>query len=217
MSETTTTVRIKYSKRGMIRFIGHLDTARAISRALRCSGLPLRFSHGFNPHVKLSFGPALPLGFSSDCEFFDVELTEPVNADEIADKIDPHMPEGLSIEKTALLSYRPSSLSKIIDRARYRITLPLQHFVSPEEIAAALSIAGNHEGKTARMRSYIGTLECAEKDDNLCQFDLVVKDVNKGAPAVSKMFTAFFNIDLFDIDGARMHRVEQWAEKSKLL
>ena len=63
-----------------IKYVGHLDFGRAIERALRRAKLPVAYSVGFNPHMKLSFGPALSVGVASDSEYVDVELTEPMNA-----------------------------------------------------------------------------------------------------------------------------------------
>ena len=215
MNETIFTARIKYSKRGLIRFIGHLDTVRAFTRALRCSGLPLKFSEGFSPHPKVSFGPALPLGFSSDCEFLDVELTEEVSLETIAQNVGPNLPHGLQIEEAAILSFRPSSLSKIIDHASYRITLPIEHFIDPDAIKSVLVI--DADDKIARMQGHIESIECVKSSDQDCEFNITLKEVNKSAPSLKKIFAALLEIDLFDIDRARLHRLDQWSEKSKLL
>ena len=69
-------VRMRYAKRGPVRFIGHRDVARAFERAFRIAELPLAFSAGFSPHPKVSFGPALAVGYESDAEYLDVELAE---------------------------------------------------------------------------------------------------------------------------------------------
>ena len=215
MNETIFTARIKYSKSGLIKFIGHLDTVRAFIRALRCSGLPLRFSEGFSPHPKVSFGPALPLGFSSDCEYLDVELTQKVSVETISEKVAPNLPHGLQIEEAALLSFRPSSLSKIIDHASYQITLPIEHFIDPDAIKSTL--ATHADDKIARMQGHIESIECVESNDQSCELNITLKEVNKSAPSLKKIFAALLEIDLFDVDRARLHRLEQWSEKSKIL
>jgi radical SAM-linked protein len=215
MNEIIFTARIKYSKLGLIRFIGHLDTVRAVTRALRCSGLPIKFSEGFSPHPKMSFGPALPLGFSSDSEYLDVELLQKVSAETIVEKVAPNLPRGLQIQKVEPLSFRPSSLSKIIDHARYRITLPIEHFTDPDAIKSSIAI--NADEKIARMQKHIDNFECVKKNDQTCEFDVTLKDVNKSAPSLKKIFAALFDIDLFDIDCARLHRLDQSSAKSKLL
>jgi len=63
--------RAIFSKTGDLRFIGHLDLQQLFERALRRSGLPLRFSQGFSPKVRLNLASALPLGFTSIAEMMD--------------------------------------------------------------------------------------------------------------------------------------------------
>ena len=78
-------LRVRFSKTGKIRFIGHRDVARVTERAVRKAGLPVAYSEGFSPRMKLSFGLALPTGYESDGEF--VEL--PLVADAVADAVAP--------------------------------------------------------------------------------------------------------------------------------
>ena len=74
-------LRVRFSKTGKIRFIGHRDVARVTERAVRRVGLPVAYSEGFSPRMKLSFGLALPTGYESEAEF--VEL--PLAADAVLD------------------------------------------------------------------------------------------------------------------------------------
>ena len=67
-------LRVRFSKVGKIRFIGHRDVARVIERAVRKVGLPVSYSQGFSPRMKLSFGLALPTGYESEAEFVELPL-----------------------------------------------------------------------------------------------------------------------------------------------
>ena len=67
-------LRVRFSKVGKIRFIGHRDVARVTERAVRKVGLPVAYSQGFSPRMKLSFGLALPTGYESDAEFVELPL-----------------------------------------------------------------------------------------------------------------------------------------------
>ncbi|WP_419840997.1 TIGR03936 family radical SAM-associated protein [Candidatus Poriferisodalis sp.] len=67
-------LRVRFSKVGKIRFIGHRDVARVMERAVRRIGLPVAYSKGFSPRMKLSFGLALPTGYESDAEFVELPL-----------------------------------------------------------------------------------------------------------------------------------------------
>ena len=63
-----------FYKHDEVRFVSHLDMQRLFQRAFRRAGLPLSYSKGFNPHPLLSFATALSVGYTSECEYFDVFL-----------------------------------------------------------------------------------------------------------------------------------------------
>lgn len=71
--------RLIYSKLGKARFFGQLEVAAALERALRRAELPAAFSKGFNPHPRISFGEALPLGMETIVAEAWVSLTERVD------------------------------------------------------------------------------------------------------------------------------------------
>lgn len=90
-------VRIKFSKTGHMKFVGHLDTMRYFQKALRRSGLPVAFSGGYSPHMIMSFAAPLGVGTTSLGEYFDMELTETVPTDEIERRLNKAMTEGVSV------------------------------------------------------------------------------------------------------------------------
>ena len=67
-------LRLRFSKIGKVRFVGHRDVARIVERALRRGGVPVTYSQGFSPRVRLSFGLALPTCYESDAEYLDIPL-----------------------------------------------------------------------------------------------------------------------------------------------
>ena len=69
-------LRVRYSKKGKVRFTSHRDVARIWERALRRVGLPMAYSQGFSPRPKMSFGLALSTGHESEAEFLELELSE---------------------------------------------------------------------------------------------------------------------------------------------
>jgi radical SAM family uncharacterized protein/radical SAM-linked protein len=88
-------IRLRYRKVGPARFIGMRELGTIFLRAARRARLPLAFSRGHHPLPRLSFGPALPLGFSSDGEFIDVELTEARPPDAVLAAFRRELPEGM--------------------------------------------------------------------------------------------------------------------------
>lgn len=99
MTEETsiTRIRVRYAKGHSLRFTGHLDMQRLWERLLRRSGLPVRYSQGYNPRARLNLASALPLGFISDDELLDFWLDEYRPLGEVKDKLASQAPQGLDI------------------------------------------------------------------------------------------------------------------------
>lgn len=113
-------VRIKYSRGPELRFLSHLDTIRAIYRAFRRSELPLTYSEGYHPHIKVSFGQPLPLGYTSEAEYLDLVLSQPYR-EEFIERLIATLPPGLSITAHKQFYANASSLSKQLNTARYEV------------------------------------------------------------------------------------------------
>ena len=69
-------IRIRFHKKGKVRFTSHRDVARIWERAFRRTGIAVAYSQGFSPRQKLSFGLALSTGHESEAEFLDVEVVD---------------------------------------------------------------------------------------------------------------------------------------------
>lgn len=133
-------VRIRYVKRGRIRFISHRDVARAFERAFRIARLPLSFTEGFSPRPKVSFGLALPVGAESDAEYLDLELTEPVDLDALVADVADALPEGLDVVAAVALDARAPSLQESVSITGWRIeALGAPPAVVADAIHAALA------------------------------------------------------------------------------
>ncbi|MFM8304335.1 MAG: TIGR03936 family radical SAM-associated protein [Actinomycetota bacterium] len=129
-------VRLRFSKRGPVRFISHRDVARAFERAFRIAELPLAFSRGFSPHPKVSFGPALAVGYESDAEYLDVELTRTVDLERLVPTITDGLPEGMDVTGAAPLVDRAPSLQESIGVLGYRVELA---GIDPPALGAAVA------------------------------------------------------------------------------
>jgi radical SAM-linked protein len=90
-------VRIVFGKRGRLRFLGQLDLGRTLERALRRSGLPVRFTEGFNPRVRMSFPCASPTAMASSCEIVEVQVRTPAGAAEVRERLAAALPGDLPV------------------------------------------------------------------------------------------------------------------------
>ena len=127
-------IRIALKKGEAIKYVGHLDFGRAIERALRRAKLPVAYSVGFNPHMRLSFGPALGVGIASEAEYVDVEMTESVDAKQFSQSLSEKLPPGLALVEARQVS-STASLAAELNLAAYQAQVA--DLVAPEQIAAA--------------------------------------------------------------------------------
>lgn len=113
-------VRVKFSKHGKVRFVGHRDVARAFERAFRIVNLPVGFTQGFSPRPRVSFGLALSVGYESDAEYLDVELAEPVDLD-VSTLLTDALPEGIVVVGTTALADRAPALQEAVTAVEWEI------------------------------------------------------------------------------------------------
>lgn len=90
-------LRLRYAKRGRLRFSSHRDFQRALERALRRIDAPMAYSAGFNPHPKISYAGAAPTGACSEAEYVEIGLARPVEPAAFARALDAALPPGLDV------------------------------------------------------------------------------------------------------------------------
>jgi len=92
-------------------------------RAIRRAEIPLAYSSGFSPHPRLIFASPLPLGVTGDWELVDVFLTERLDPDAVAERIDAQMPFGVDIRAAVDVPLGGSSLPGLLRFAEYVVLL----------------------------------------------------------------------------------------------
>jgi radical SAM-linked protein len=90
-------IRLRYTKRGRLRFTSHRDFQRAFERALRRAEVPMAYSAGFTPHPKVSYANAAPTGTGSEAEYLEIALTEPRDPERLRELLDESLPDGLDV------------------------------------------------------------------------------------------------------------------------
>jgi len=116
-------IRIRYAKRGPLRFTSHRDFARAFERALRRAAVPIAFSQGFTPHPKISYASAAPTGVASEAEYLEIGLQAPVQPEALRAALDAALSPGLDV-LDAVLATEGTSLADRIEASRWRLELP---------------------------------------------------------------------------------------------
>jgi radical SAM-linked protein len=116
-------VRVVYSKLGQARFLGAREITTLFARAVRRARLPVAYSQGFHPLPRLSFGPALPVGIESEEEFLDIELSEPLAAEEVSRRLNAELPCGFTVHWAETIDLRAASIDVSIGAFRYAVAL----------------------------------------------------------------------------------------------
>ena len=107
-----------------LRYVSHLDYANLFVRACKRAKLPMAYSEGFNPHMKVAFASALSLGAASDAEYVDFEMMEALSPSVVMKRLGKHLPRGAQMVRLKLLEGKHKALMADVDEARYRITVP---------------------------------------------------------------------------------------------
>ncbi|MDW4906067.1 TIGR03936 family radical SAM-associated protein [Streptomyces sp. ADMS] len=126
-------IRLRYTKRGRLRFTSHRDFQRAFERALRRAEVPMAYSAGFTPHPKVSYANAAPTGTGSEAEYLEIALTEARDPDKLRELLDESLPTGLDIVDA--VEARTSGLADRLTASVWELRL---EGVAPEDARRAV-------------------------------------------------------------------------------
>lgn len=116
-------LRLTFRKGGPTRFIGHLDLARTLERALNRARIPMAYTQGFNRRPRMQIAAALPLGFTSDCEMVDIYLTEAVEPEKAKAQMALRMAPGIDVFHIEEIPIKEPAVQTVTQTADYRVTL----------------------------------------------------------------------------------------------
>jgi radical SAM-linked protein len=132
-------VRVRYAKRGRLRFTSHRDFSRAFERALVRARVPMAYSSGFNPHPRISYAGAAPTGSASEAEYLEIGLAERVDLDEIAAALAGSLPTGLDVVE--VVESAGGSLADLLQASVWRLSLAETDVPTAEGAVARLLAA----------------------------------------------------------------------------
>jgi radical SAM-linked protein len=127
-------LRLRFAKRGRLRFASHRDLVRVFERALRRAGVPMAYSQGFTPHPKVSWSTAVPTGVASVAEYVELQLVERVEPEALLRALNAALPDGFDVLE--VVQAGPGSLPDRLEASQWRIELP---GVPPAELRDAVS------------------------------------------------------------------------------
>ena len=165
-------VRIRFSKSGILRYIGHQDLLVVLERLFRRAGVPLAMSQGFHPKPKISSPSALALGIAGEDEVLDLEMQEAVTVEPAAllESLNRHRVEGLAFLRADALG--PESGKARLYSSLFVMTIPEEDRTGlAEKIEALLArqsfVVAKPNGKEVDVRPAVVALAFSETDHRL--------------------------------------------------
>jgi radical SAM-linked protein len=129
-------LRLRFAKRGRLRFASHRDVARAFERAIRRAGIPMAYSSGFTAHPRISWAGAAPTGAASEAEYVELGLAEPRDPAEVVKALDAALAPGIDVLDGVIARPGAGKLAERIDASQWELQLG---GIAPDVLEAAIA------------------------------------------------------------------------------
>ncbi len=157
-------VRLRFGRDEAASWYPHQAVMNAFSRAARMSGIPVRFTEGFDPHPRITIPYALSVGIPGDVEALELELHSWCKPSEVAARLNAFLPRGIRVNRARLVPPRRASF--VVTAACYEAVLPAEALPGAPEAVERLLAAeewvverGGKKKRTVDIRPYIESLE----------------------------------------------------------
>lgn len=180
-------LRIRYAKRGKLRFSSHRDFQRALERALRRARVPMAYSAGFSPHPRISYANSAPTGAASEAEYVEIGVAAELEPEAVRVALDEALPDGLTI--LDVVEVRTSDFMNRLEASRWQLELPGAD--EGEARAAVATLLDAEEALVSRttksglrtfdVRAALREVKCTDSADGCVILEVVVAH---GSPSV---------------------------------
>ena len=114
-------IRVRFSRDAQAAQLSQLEQIRAFRKIAQDSGLPLACSGGKHNLVKLSFGPAIAVGYESEAEFVDIYLCAPATAAQALERLRAGASGGYAVLDVKKVPLNFPSVEALVNVAEYEI------------------------------------------------------------------------------------------------
>ena len=195
--------RLLFSRKNDLRFLSHLEQIELIRRCIKRTGLPVSYTSGFHPQMKISFGTAISVGYESDTEYVDLELYKKTGIEQVAKEIIKQLPQNFSLLKVEQIPRFLPSLDSSFSKVTYKIDLSclkeqvdwgnicktVQNFLSQKEV-----IITKIKGDRTESIDVIPLIQKLEPKDNY-RIELSLKFGPKKNVKPEKIIQSLLNLD----------------------
>jgi radical SAM-linked protein len=195
--QPTSRVRMRFSRKGRVRFLSHLDFMTLFHRTAMRAGVPIAFSQGFNPHPRISFGPALSVGIESEAEYLDMETDPFTDLLQVTKDLNRALPDGIRILEARVVPKQAQSLSGGISGYVYEVRVPsgmtgdlsgrIDAFLKREQV-----IVSRH-GKEKDIRPGIGSIVRKEDVEGIL-LEITLQDAGQLKPRIQDVAQQLFGM-----------------------
>jgi len=172
-------IRLVISKSGSTRYIGHLDLARTLERAINRANIPIAYTQGFNKRHRMQMADALPLGFTSECEIADLLLGQIVEPKSLHKDLSAALPAGIELHSVSEVPISEKSLQNQTRDASYVARINQDLLGSElqkrlDELMSQSSIVRERRGKEYDLRPRIFSLSLSEIGDDEVEIEMIL-------------------------------------------
>lgn len=201
-------IRVKFSKHGVLKFIGHLDVMRYFQKAIRRADIDVSYSTGFSPHQIMSFAAPLGVGLESNGEYLDLEVNSLTSSKQFIDALNKQMADGIEILEAKLLPEKAGNAMASVAAAGYTIRFrdglcpekelfdSVNHFYAQDEIIVTKKTKKNEA--TFDMKPFIFSLAVKEDEPNAIY--MLVDASSAGNIKPSLVINALYQYNNLELD-----------------
>lgn len=200
-------LRVKFSKHGVLRFIGHLDVMRYFQKAIRRAGIDISYSTGFSPHQIMSFAAPLGVGLESNGEYMDIEVNSLTSSQQFLSDLNAQMVDGIKILEVKLLPDNAGNAMASVAAAKYTIKFreelfpiflnetSFNNYINKDEIIITKKTKKSES--TFDMKPYV--YECSYNDADK-SISMLVDASSSGNIKPSLVIKAFYELNNAELD-----------------
>ncbi|MCR5010651.1 MAG: TIGR03936 family radical SAM-associated protein [Clostridia bacterium] len=217
---------LRFTKKGNMRFISHLDLARLFKRAVRKGGINVGFSNGYNPHELVNIVQPLSLGYESESEYYEIDTIDPYDPQKLSATLNEAMPEGLKFFDSVQTERTSDNLSNKTSCALYEAVFGLKsdacmpdltQFLDQERIFITKKDKKTKKPVEKDIKAFINELSADVREDGAVALSMMLRCASNETLNPGKLLQSMFkyyNLDV-NIEDCRVTRIDLFSEDAQ--
>ena len=208
-----------FYKKGNMRFISHLDLQRLFKRCIKRAGIAVAYSNGFNPHEKINIVHPLPLGFETDCDYFEIDTQTAYPVQHLVDSMNLALPEGIRFTFCREIPYSSRNSSSVTESSLYEAFVPssqnlnIDGFIIQDRVVILKKDKKTKKLVEKDVKEWIGSIVLLEETEEGSRLSLVLRSApNETLNPVNLLESlCAFSGSVFDRESVRVTRKDLFA------